>query len=191
MLKDRSSTDEKSPSERLSPNASKRSRKASTKSVPQGADCRTEQPTYNDNELDLLSGTLGYAIKRAQMRSYEVLFSILGPNALTPGRMTALSLIGLQPGIIQSALAEQLKINRASMVKVIDALEALGFVERCATEGDRRSYALRLTLVGNQALQKLHQQIDEYEKAISSTLAKGERKLLMELLEKVAAEGRS
>jgi DNA-binding MarR family transcriptional regulator len=191
MLKDRTSTDAQSPSETLSPNASRSSRKASTKAGPQGADCRSEQPIYNNNELDLLSGTLGYAIKRAQVRSYEVLFSILGPNALTPGRMTALSLIGLQPGITQSALAEQLKINRASMVKVIDALEALGFVERCATEGDRRSYALRLTLEGNQELKKLHQQIDQYEKAISSTLAKGERKQLMELLEKVAAGGQS
>jgi len=184
MLKDRSSPDLQNPASAGSTLSS--SRQSLKKNQGEGVN----EPTHaihNSNELDLLSGTLGYAIKRAQMRSYEVLFSILGPNALTPGRMTALSLIGMQPGITQSALAEQLKINRASVVKVIDALESLDFAERCATEGDRRSYSLRLTKRGNEELQKLHQQIDRYEKAISATLAAGERQLLMELLEKVAA----
>ena len=96
-------------------------------------------------ELDLRQDSLGYAIKRAQVRTYEVLFATLGPDAISPARMTALSIIGAQPGINQSALAEQLRVTRPSMVKVIDSLEGLGLVERRAIPGDRRSYSLALT----------------------------------------------
>lgn len=140
---------------------------------------------------DLLDDSLGYALKRAQVRAYDLMFQCLGPEALSPGRMTALSLIGGQPGISQSALAEQLKVNRASVVKVIDTLEALGFVERRATAGDRRSHALVLTAAGEDELQTLHGQIRRYEQALAENLSAEERQQLLALLERVApAEGR-
>ena len=113
-------------------------------------------------ELDLRQDSLGYAIKRAQVRTYEVLFATLGPDAISPARMTALSIIGAQPGINQSALAEQLRVTRPSMVKVIDSLEGLGLVERRAIPGDRRSYSLALTEQGRRELRDMHEKTRQY-----------------------------
>ncbi|MGO3741964.1 MarR family winged helix-turn-helix transcriptional regulator [Kerstersia sp.] len=140
--------------------------------------------------LDLCHDALGYALRRAQVRSYELLFGILGQEALTPARITALSLIATHPGMSQSVLAEQLQVNRASVVKVIDALETKGFVQRCPVQGDRRSYALAVTQAGRAELHALRRKMDAYEAALAERLEAGERQQLMRLLEKVAPPGR-
>lgn len=145
-----------------------------------GGSVQTARPS-----VDVLTGTLGYALKRAQVRSYEMFFSVVGADAISPGRMTALSLVGMEPGVTQSALAERLAISRAAMVKVIDALESRGFIERRATEGDRRSYALNLTKEGHQELNVLTHQIRAYEERLAANLSSEERSQLIELLEKV------
>lgn len=136
--------------------------------------------------LDLLKDSLGYAIKSAQIRTYEKLFQMLGPNAISPARLTALSIISTRSGINQSELADALRITRASVVKVIDTLESLGFVERQSMAGDRRSYALVVTAQGKNELLGMRQRMDAYELAISARLSTAERAQLMALLAKVA-----
>lgn len=138
--------------------------------------------------VDLQRDSLGYAIKRAQVRSYEVLFRVLGPDSLTPGRMTALSIVATQQGINQTVLAEMLGITRAGVVKVIDSLESLGYVERQAIPEDRRSYALAVTPAGYAELSRLNTLTRGYEKMIASKLTADERRLLMTLLDKVATD---
>jgi len=137
-------------------------------------------------DIDLLSDSLGYAIKQAQVRSYEYLYEIFGADTLTPARMTALCLIGTRPGINQSSLAEILRINRASVVKVIDALQALDYVQRDALPADRRSYALRVTPAGHAELRRLTALTRTYEQALAADLTAQERRTLFRLLEKVA-----
>lgn len=136
-------------------------------------------------DIDFLANALGYAIKRAQVRTYELLFTTLGPAAISPARMTALFLIGAQPGTNQSALADQLRVTRASMVKVIDNLADLGLVERHAVPDDRRSYALVLTERGRAEARTLQEKIAVFEARIAEQLTSNEREQLVRLLEKV------
>lgn len=139
-----------------------------------------------DGDIDLLQDSLAYEIKKAQVRSYEILFEFFGPDALSPGRMTALCIIGNHPGINQSALADALRVNRASVVKVIDALEASGYVERQSIPDDRRSYALAVTPQGLAELRRLTELSRRFEEIIAAQLNSRERKTLMRLLAKVA-----
>lgn len=135
---------------------------------------------------DLQNDSLGYAIKRAQLRTYEILFSMLGPDSLSPGRMTALSIVATQPGVNQSVLAEMLGITRAGVVKVVDTLESLGYVERQIVPDNRRSYALRVTGRGLDQLRHLSALTQRYEERIAARITKAERRQLMNLLEKIA-----
>jgi len=142
--------------------------------------------THN-KACDLLHDSLGYAIKRAQVRTYEVLFGLLGENPITPGRMTALCLIARQPGISQSELADLLDITRAAVVKVVDTLETRSLIERQPIIGNRRTYALQVTKAGYDELHRLTTISREYERRISANLTCAERQQLMTLLERVAA----
>lgn len=120
------------------------------------------------------------------MRVYDVLFSIMGPDSLSPGRMTALCIIGNQPGVNQTELAEMLGITRAGAVKVIDSLQELGYIERHAIPGNRRTYALAATEMGLKELRRLTQLNRTIEAEISTRLTADERQTLMSLLAKVA-----
>lgn len=133
----------------------------------------------------MLSDSLGYAIKRAQVRCEEALVALL-PAELSPTRMTALVIIEAQPGITQSALGQALHIAPPSVVKVIDTLESKGLVERQASPTDRRMYALFLTDAGRTQLDQCNAVVSDYEVNLSSRLTKAERALLIELLARVA-----
>lgn len=137
--------------------------------------------------FDELADSLGYAIKRAQVRSYALLFKVFDADCLSPGRMTALWIIASEPGVNQSTLAERLSITRASVVKVVDSLEALGLVLREPVPDDRRSYALVVTPQGRRELERHAELHARYETKLAAGLSRGERKQLMTLLEKVAA----
>ena len=133
----------------------------------------------------LLNDSLGYAIRRAQIRSYELFFRFLKDEDISPAKMTVLSLIGIHQGISQSALAKQLGVNRAAMVKVIDALELQQLILRSPTDGDRRSYSLIVTAQGQTKLETLQRKAQEYEDALAHSLSVSEHQLLMTLLDKV------
>ena len=151
------------------------------------ADAQSAASSHGE-DIDLLKDSLAYEIKKAQVRSYEILFGLFGPDALSPGRMTALCIIGNQPGINQSALADALRVNRASVVKVIDALQSLGYVERQSIPDDRRSYALAVTPAGLEELKRLTELSRRYEEIVAAQLSASERKTLMSLLAKVAVD---
>lgn len=134
----------------------------------------------------MLEDSLGYAVKRAQVRCEEALVAVL-PADLSPTRMTGLATIEANPGITQSALGNALHIAAPSVVKVVDVLEGLGFVERRASPLDRRVYALFLTTAGRDVLRECERIVAASEEDIASRLTKAERALLIELLSRVAA----
>lgn len=132
-----------------------------------------------------LEHSLGYTVKRAQVRCDEALISVL-PADLSPTRMTALATIDANPGITQSALGSVLHIAPPSVVKVVDVLERLGLVTREASPTDRRVYALVLTIAGQAELQRCRTIVTQFEVEIASKLSKAECALLIELLCRVA-----
>jgi DNA-binding MarR family transcriptional regulator len=137
-------------------------------------------------DLDFRADSLGYSLKRAQMRSYDMFFEMLGPQTVSPARMTALSIIATEQRINQSTLAERLGISRPSVVKVVDALESLGMIERLAIPDDRRSYALVLTRPGVDELRAMRDKVTRFEAALVARLSIAERAQLMDLLSRVA-----
>lgn len=135
---------------------------------------------------DFQSDSLGYALRRAQVRAYDVFHSMLGALDLSPARMTALSLIAMEDGITQAALAQRLFITGPSVLKIVDSLEAAQLISRVDCTDDRRRYALKVTLVGEKKLAEIKGALQLYETEIASKLSTPERQQLLQLLEKVA-----
>lgn len=139
------------------------------------------------DRFDFQSDSLGYTLRRAQVRAYELYFAMLGELDLTPARVTALSIIAMEPDIGQAALAKRLDIAGPSALKLVDALEAAGLICRMDVAGDRRRYSLGLTDEGRARLEALRTELAVYEKKLASALSAAERTQLMALLERVAA----
>lgn len=103
------------------------------------------------------------------IRDYEVLQSLadLGPSS-------------------QRHLSRLLWVNRTIMVKLVDALEADGLVQRRRDPADRRSYALQLTPAGEQARADYSLAADRAEAGLTAPLSTREATALRALLSAIA-----
>lgn len=104
-------------------------------------------------------------------------------------------IIGVELGILrvldltgpksQVELGRGLGIDKASMVKFIDALERRGFLQRSSMEGDRRVKRIHLTAKGKKILKVGGKSRELVEKRFFAPLTKAEKKFLEEILEKL------
>lgn len=85
----------------------------------------------------------------------------------------------------QQELAERLEINRTIMVKVIDRLQAAGYVRRTRNQENRRSYMLSLTDAGRDALDEMQPAVLARDKLLTANLTPDERERLNDLLRTV------
>jgi DNA-binding MarR family transcriptional regulator len=120
-----------------------------------------------------LAEETGYLLRRAYVYANEWLGAAM--PAEVPSRhyeiLQALSDLGPRS---QQQLAELLEVNRTIMVKLIDALEAAGLVERHRDPNDRRSYALELTKSGGAAVTDLGAAADRAEAGLTEPLSRDE-----------------
>ncbi|RJF98576.1 MarR family winged helix-turn-helix transcriptional regulator [Noviherbaspirillum saxi] len=133
---------------------------------------------------DILDDLVGYAVRRAQLSIYEDFAASLAAEDITPQRFSSLVIIGNNPGISQTRLAEVMGIARSGVVSIIDRFEASGLVERQAS-GDRRSYNLHLTKEGQKQLKRYKKAVENHDSRISSALSASEKQQLKSLLRKI------
>ena len=147
------------------------------------------RPSPDDalERFDFQKDSLGYTLRRAQVRTYDLFFEMLGPLDLSPARLTALSIIATETDINQAALAKRLDIAGPSALKLVDALEDAGLVARMDVAGDRRRYSLVVTATGRARLEQLRVKLEAYEARLARGLSEAERTQLMALLARVAA----
>ena len=138
------------------------------------------------SEFGRLSEHLGYLLHRLDavlMRKASAAFDSLG---LTPARATAAVYIGLHEGCDQAALGRALGINRASTMKVVNELVALGVVAR--HEGrNRRTNALHLTRRGQSLRHDIEAVSARTDAVHFSGLTRQEQRDLRRLLAKIQA----
>jgi DNA-binding MarR family transcriptional regulator len=132
----------------------------------------------------MLPGLLGYRLRLAQQTVFRDFADSVGE--LSPGRIGILVLIEANPGVTQSLLAEAVKLDRSTMVGVLDWLEDRKLIERRRGE-DRRTNGLWLTRSGKTMVARLRRRIEAHEQRIGSRLTVEEREQLIALLGKLSA----
>jgi DNA-binding MarR family transcriptional regulator len=139
----------------------------------------------SDLELGFLASSVGYHLKRAYLRVHDDFIVTLADLQLRPQVLSALSLIADNPGIIQSALARVLAIERSNIVLIIDDLVGRGWVTRNAVPHDRRVYALHATAAGRECCRLAVARIVQHEERMLSALSARERAALLRALNRV------
>ncbi len=141
-------------------------------------------------DYGVLTELVGYHLRRAQAAVFSHFLKTIGDEGITPGQFGVLVLIDANAGLSQSALAKALGVKRSTMVAVIDRLEQLGWVERMASETDRRSYALALTKKGIDTLTRITPLVRGHEEHINAGLNEKEKATLIELLDRITRTAR-
>lgn len=146
-----------------------------------GSIARVEGLSYGD-----LDEHFGYVLRRAQLAGFEAFQRATERLDITPARYTALTIVGANPGLTQSALGAALGTARSGAMMVVNWMEKRGLVERRNRPDDGRSWGLFLTRQGEGKLRELNRRVRAYDAAFAARLAPGERRTLRKLLGKLA-----
>lgn len=131
----------------------------------------------------------GFLLRQAYARATANARACIGEE--TPVRDVAmLAVLDERGPLSQRQLADLTQVHPTVMVKLVDSLEARGWVLRERNPDDRRSYALRLTTAGSQALTRLRADLDRGEQLFTDALTAVQRdRLKAVLLELLGDEG--
>src|SRR5262245_13450502 len=130
---------------------------------------------------------LGYALRRAQVASFDAFHRATAGVAITPPRYTALVILQANPGISQSRLGEVLGTARSGAMLLADWLEGRGYAERRHRPDDGRAWGLYLTPKGERSFETLRRRVRSQDQRFAARLAKTDQRKLLQLLEKLAA----
>ena len=130
-------------------------------------------PTRNDPPTGLPQLT-GFLLRRAYARAADCAQACIGED-MRVRDVVHLALLAERGAMSQRQLAEITHVNPTTMVKLVDSLEERGWVVRERNPEDRRSYALRLTELGDKALSSLRHELDDAERILTQALTSRQR----------------
>jgi DNA-binding MarR family transcriptional regulator len=125
---------------------------------------------------------IGYLLRRAQLAVFGDFFQTFSDFGISPAQYSILTVIGRNPGLRQTEVADALGIKKTNFVAVIKDLEKRGTVLRTAMPTDKRSFALTLTPPGKSLLGKLHEAAQDHENRIRSAFGADQYAALMDPL---------
>jgi DNA-binding MarR family transcriptional regulator len=132
-----------------------------------------------------LGAVLGWAADSAQ----EVANRAVEPLGLTVKHFGVMTFLRHEAeserqggSLSQQAIGERLRIDRTSMVSLIDELEQAGYVKRERNPDDRRAYVITLTVAGRRAQARAEEAVDAHALQFFGRLSEAERQKLHRLL---------
>nr|WP_246705225.1 MarR family winged helix-turn-helix transcriptional regulator [Rhizobium sp. RM] len=138
-----------------------------------------------DAEIDygLLSNAISYHLRHSQLAVANSFADVLAEQGLRPADFSVLVIVGGNPGLKQSDVAEALGIQRANFVAIVDSMEEKDLLVRRKSEDDRRVHFLDMTKKGVGLLDSLSAKWrDREEKLIDKIGGEKARDKLLTLL---------
>ena len=134
-----------------------------------------------------LRDLLGYQLAQAFIVAKATFRHQVGqPHELRPVEFTVLQLIKENPAVTSTRLAQALGVTKPGITVLLDRLVTRGLVMRERSNTDGRAQHLHLTEPGLLLVTKSLQLLLDADIVSLTRLSEGERKILVELLHKVA-----
>ena len=141
---------------------------------------------------EAVSDRLGFLLAKSNRALRNLAEEALRPVGLEPGatdcnpsHVGCMAVIASEGPLSQQRLGERLRIDRTSVVGIVDYLERQQYVERRRNPEDRRAYALEATDAGRKWVAGAMQALVDVEDRYLEPLSREERAQLKELLQKL------
>jgi MarR family transcriptional regulator, lower aerobic nicotinate degradation pathway regulator len=135
----------------------------------------------------IVATSFGFLLHKAAQKLREDFEAALAPHDLQARQAGLLMTLASAGMLSQQAIGQLHRVDRTTMVALIDDLEARELVERVRDPGDRRVYRLMLTRSGRAIAKKAAALLKSCEAASLAALATSEQDLLHGLLTKLVA----
>ena len=133
-----------------------------------------------------LNSSFGFMLAKAAQKIANIAQEGLAPLQLDTRQAGLLATIKKYEPVTQTRISKLLRIDRTTMVALIDDLENRGLVVRTESPQDRRVNNLTLTEKGTEILDQAWKKILESEEIGLQNLSTSEKQSLIKILEKIA-----
>lgn len=130
--------------------------------------------------------SLAFLLSQVGAQAASVFAEQLAPLGVSPRAFGVLSNLALAEGQSQQQLAHALGIHRNNMVRLIDEMEAAGWLRRQRSTADRRAFELHLTTQGRSIVSQVNELIPSIEQRLADGLNRGQRAALTAMLQEIA-----
>ena len=129
----------------------------------------------------------GFLIRRCNQISMALFLEETAGQDLTPAQYGALALIAAEPGMDQTRLTDRSALDRSSVTKCVERLEARGMIRRDMDAKDRRVRQLHITEEGLSLLGDVEAAVKRAQDRIVRPLGGERAKLFLAMLQEVAS----
>ena len=127
--------------------------------------------------------TPGFLIRRLNQIHLALFAEEAAGLEITPAQLCVLSAVSRHGGRDQSAIAEEIGLDRATLASVAARLETAGLVRRSTNRTDHRQKLMDLTQRGKTMLTKMQRLAARADERAMAPLDPAERALFLSLLE--------
>ena len=146
---------------------------------------REGAPSTDDGGLGAIADIVGFHIRLAHGAVYRHFMETFAHLDLTQKQVSVLWLIDDHPGIAQADLAQRLQMDRATVMAIVNRLQARDYLERGVSQVDKRRQTLVLRDAGRDALRAARAAILDHERWLTSRFTKREVQQLVRLLTRI------
>jgi|TARA_B110000240_G_scaffold130251_1_gene144611 DNA-binding MarR family transcriptional regulator len=137
--------------------------------------------------IDTQQNLIGPALRRSTAAVFRHFQSIMSTVDIAPGQFSILLMIRDQPGLTQSALARNARIERSTIGPIIRHLNAIGYIERLENASDGRAFSIRITSRGRSVVKRISPVIEYFESELDKLFSAEQRETLLECLNALEA----
>lgn len=134
---------------------------------------------------EVLATRVGFLLNRAAMRIRQMTEEALAPLNIFPKHYGLMAVIKANGPTTQQAIGDVLKVDRTTMVLLVDDAESKGIVIRNPHPTDRRCHLLSLSDNGQKVYEKAHRLVKKVEDEFFNVLKEREKAQLVALLGKL------
>jgi DNA-binding MarR family transcriptional regulator len=131
-----------------------------------------------------LSRRIGFLLARGHIDCVAMAGEVLEPG-LSGKHFGCMATIANEGPLSQQKLGDRLRVDRTTIVALVDELERRGLVARRRNPEDRRAYALEATREGQRWVKRSSAALARAESALLEGLEPAERDELVRLLQKL------
>ena len=129
----------------------------------------------------------GHLIRRLQQIAVALFMLEAERFDLTPIQYASLAAIRAVPDVDAARLSTLVALDRATLAKVLQRLEAKGWIVRSGSTADKRIKLLRVTAQGRAVLAAAEPAVRRCQRRILAPLAGSERAAFMRMLDRLVA----
>lgn len=146
----------------------------------------SEKPAgETDPAKELLFARPGFLVRRLHQIHVAMFMEEFKSQNITPVQYGLMTAVAALPGLDQTALGQEVGLDRTTTADVVKRLEERGILERRPNPSDRRTRHVQLTEEGQARVAELHVNMSRAQERLLEPLRPAEKAILMDLMRRL------